>query len=700
MANYVVPYAPQGQPFTPNFRLVELLREQGSDAADAALRHGAIDAQLANTLGNIPGQMIVAQRAGQESQLRDQAMQANAIDLTQKQKDADDRATMSRIWQAAYGMAPSQQPGFVGPTQPGMPEAGDLPPGFETTAGGVKIPSTAFLSKALASAGLGEHIPAMLQSNAKTAEAFATLAETKGKVAIQTANALGAVASQALDAIEHGADPVVAFHFAALTAKINDSVTNDQLTPYLDLAARQPDQIPFMLHGLVKASAEQQKLGSEAMTARARLITAQTGEYSDAGITKQLTEARLKASGAPVAPLPGALPSAGGPPSSLNADTGQPVIPADDITGGSVNPIAPSLSPASAAMLATAPIGTPEAPAPPAAPVLSGAEISLAEHQRVKEAGMRMAPDATITIKTMVNGKPVERVLTKAQALAIGEFPSQPPAAMVVNNAAAAAAASAPPITALRPTGPSANVRDPRTGMTPNGIYQAALANALQNTMPPLGLGQSLQAQAARQDVTSIAGALAAAAGTDLPTLRAEYKANAGTLSRLLPQATATANAANTATDNLDLALAKSADVPRSGSKLVNHYAQWTQGNFTPAPGLAELETYVYTAAREYAKVTSGGAASSQGLTDSAAREASKLLNAAQAGETFAAVVQAMKNDMANVVLEQSKGLARVSSTIGNFFSVVNGGGAVPTTAPATTPRPARRNPFDPPTGR
>lgn len=693
MPSYTVPYAPS-QTFSPNFRLVELLRDQGSAAAEFELRHGAINAQLANTLGQIPGQVIATQQAEVKNRLGEQALKAGAIEIAQKQKDLEDRATMSRIWQGAYGMAPSQQPGFVGPTQPGMPQAGEPPPGFEKTSGGVLMPSTAFLSKALAAAGLGEHIPAMLQSNAKTAEAFATLAETKGKVAIQTSNALGAVASQALDAIDHGVDPVSAFHFAALTAKINDSVTTEQLTPYLDLA-QDPTKIRPMLQALVKGSAEQQKLGSEATTAKARLITAQTGEYSDAGLTKQLTEARLKAQGA-VAPLPGALPSAGGPPTSLNADTGQPVIADEAITGGSVNPIAPSLSPASAAMLATAPIGTVEAPAPPAAPVLSGAEISLAEHQRVKEAGMRMAPDATITVHTMVNGKPVTRVLTTAQALAIGDFPSQPPAAMVVNNAAAAAAAAAPPITATRPTGPSANVRDPRTGMTPNGIYQASLTYALQNTMPTLGLGQSLQAQAARQDVTSTAGALAAASGTDLPTLRAAYRANAGTLSRLLPQATATANASNTAADNLDLAVAKSAEVDRSGAKWVNHYVQWAQGNFTPAPGLAELETYVYTAAREYAKVTSGGAASSQGLTDSAAREAAKLLSAAQAPETFAAVVQAMKNDMANVVLEQSKGLARVSSTIGNFFSVANGGGAVPTT-PTPTPRPARRNPFDPP---
>jgi hypothetical protein len=69
----------------------------------------------------------------------------------------------------------------------------------------------------------------------------------------------------------------------------------------------------------------------------------------------------------------------------------------------------------------------------------------------------------------------------------------------------------------------------------------------------------------------------------------------------------------------------------------------------SPAEGLTKFETYVYTAAREYAKVTSGGAASAQGLTDAAAREAEKLLNTAQSPRAFAAAVQAMRDDMANV---------------------------------------------------
>jgi hypothetical protein len=228
-------------------------------------------------------------------------------------------------------------------------------------------------------------------------------------------------------------------------------------------------------------------------------------------------------------------------------------------------------------------------------------------------------------------------------------------------------------VDASRPDPKTANVPDRITGLTPNAVYQNGVAWALTGQLTSQGMGNSPQARNARAAIQNKGSAMAAEAGTDLATLRSEYKAYSGTLGKLLPTATATAGFVGTATDNLDLALQQSAKVGRTGSKLVNHYAQWAQGSFTPATGLSELELYVYTAAREYAKVTSGGAMSSQGLTDSAAREAEKLLSAAQAPETLAAVATGMKNDMANVVKNQTKQIGKVSSTIANFLKVTAG---------------------------
>jgi hypothetical protein len=106
----------------------------------------------------------------------------------------------------------------------------------------------------------------------------------------------------------------------------------------------------------------------------------------------------------------------------------------------------------------------------------------------------------------------------------------------------------------------------------------------------------------------------------------------------------------STAVDNLNLALGQSDKVGRSGAKIANNFAQWMAGNFTPAGDLAEFETYIYTAGREYAKVTSGGAKSAQALTDSAQAEVEKLINASQSPEVFKQVVTAMENDMNNVI--------------------------------------------------
>ena len=250
-----------------------------------------------------------------------------------------------------------------------------------------------------------------------------------------------------------------------------------------------------------------------------------------------------------------------------------------------------------------------------------------------------------------------------------------------------AAALSTPEdITALRPDPATANTTNPRTGMTPNAEYQNALVYATLGRLPAMGMGSKGQTTALRTAIQNKAGALAAAAGVDLPTLQAEYRANAGTLNKLLPVATATAGFAQTANDNLDLALQQSGQVSRTGSPLVNRYAQWANGHvLTGNPALTKFETYIYTAAREYAKVTSGGAMSSSGLTDSAQKEAANLLNAAQTPEAFTAATEAMKADMGNVTKNQRAQVGNVSSTIAQFLEATSpslGGSAPPSAIP------------------
>jgi hypothetical protein len=176
-------------------------------------------------------------------------------------------------------------------------------------------------------------------------------------------------------------------------------------------------------------------------------------------------------------------------------------------------------------------------------------------------------------------------------------------------------------------------------------------------------------------------------------TAAAEFKGLTAANSKLLTQALFTKTYTATATDNLNLALQASQGVPKTGAKIVNQYAQWAQGNFTPAGPLASLETYIYTAAREYAKVTSGGVGSVSALTDSAQAAADNLINAAQSPQAFAATVSAMEGDMANVNGEQANSVSSFAPNVADLLGMATGGSGAPaanvgptTTNTATTP--------------
>ncbi len=255
-------------------------------------------------------------------------------------------------------------------------------------------------------------------------------------------------------------------------------------------------------------------------------------------------------------------------------------------------------------------------------------------------------------------------------------------------------------VTPDRPDPKTANKIDPATGLTPNAVYQGAFGWALQEKIPAMGLGSSSQVRNARAAIQNKAAAMADAAGVDLPTLRAQYRGNATALNRLIPQYQLTSGFAGTANDNLQLALDQSAKVKRTGVPLANRFMQWATTGPSALKGDPErtrLENYIYTAAREYAKVVSGNAGSVAALTDTASKKADSLLSAAQTPEAFAAAVEAMQADMRNVTKNQASQIANVSDTIARFLGVPTSPfgdtGAPPKSQPTSTPRP-RANPF------
>lgn len=209
-------------------------------------------------------------------------------------------------------------------------------------------------------------------------------------------------------------------------------------------------------------------------------------------------------------------------------------------------------------------------------------------------------------------------------------------------------------------------------GRTANDIYQEGLEVALGGkTVQSFvgGLSSSTKTKIGRENqayktaLTNMAGALGAIGG-GLPKMQAIYKADAATAAKLIGQATFIQTYTATATDNLNLALKQSPQVSRTDAPYINSVFQKYQNNFAAAPDLTKFEVYIYTAAREYAKVTSGGAMSAAGLTDSATAEAAKLLSAAQSPDQFAAAAQAMKDDMANVNSEFTKTIDQTAASL------------------------------------
>jgi predicted nucleic acid-binding Zn ribbon protein len=212
--------------------------------------------------------------------------------------------------------------------------------------------------------------------------------------------------------------------------------------------------------------------------------------------------------------------------------------------------------------------------------------------------------------------------------------------------------------------------------VTQSTLYNGAMFSLLgvPNVENPLvgglGTGARIPVASKANDIMTAYGITPFEAAAAAQDFKALSQANV----KIVNQATFTKAFTATATDNLNLALALEPKVVQGDMKIVNKYAQWEQGNFTPAGPLAELETYVYTASREYAKVTSGGVGSVQALTDSAQAQADKLLNAAQSPAAFAATAQAMKNDMANVNNNYGNQISAFSPNITNLLGLASGG--------------------------
>lgn len=247
-----------------------------------------------------------------------------------------------------------------------------------------------------------------------------------------------------------------------------------------------------------------------------------------------------------------------------------------------------------------------------------------------------------------------------------------------------------PPVLSTKPTPEQGMQIDKATGWTYNSIFTGGVEEALTGKAPSVGLSGQGQSQAIRIAARNTSAELMMRAGVDPGQLQADYKQFQATKNRLGGMYTAMEASANAAKANLDIALQKMKDVPLTFVPDVNKALNFIRSNATSAPGLSAYETAVYTAIREYAKVATGSAASTTGLTDSAVREAQQILNTWQTPEVFAANVGVMKQDMDNIIQQQNQTLAQfMPPTMKKFYSYING-----QAAPAATP--AAPATFDP----
>ena len=302
-------------------------------------------------------------------------------------------------------------------------------------------------------------------------------------------------------------------------------------------------------------------------------------------------------------------------------------------------------------------------------PLIGG--LPLAEFERLLPVGARWVPKTAAPTKaTSLEGllaRAVEKGDTQEASRIRREMGLQAAATRAPKDEGSNAAA---PILMAPPTPQEGRTLDPATGLTLNAIYQGAIMFALTGQMPAAGRASDPRTRAKREAYQNTAAELAAQAGVDLGTLRAEYAGQRGSITKQIARYNATKAIAEQAKGSLENARQAASEYPRTGSPLYNRYKQYVTGQtLTGDPRLTKLEVFVYDAARDYARTTSGGAESVAQMTDTANAAADRLLNAAQTPAAFEAALQAMARGMDTATNAQEAQIGKTSQVIRRFLN-------------------------------
>lgn len=385
-------------------------------------------------------------------------------------------------------------------------------------------------------------------------------------------NTLGLMSSKILTAMQQGANPLPLLQMGLASAKKSGLLSDQELNQGLMVAVEHPEQIPALLqHYVTQANLPPIKLGKDE-------VLINPANPSGAPLASNIVPPKPSYDAVDVL--------FNGQPSKAQFDktTGKFFIGNQDVTG-QVQPIKPLSSYEQKPVLLDG--------KPAFVNFDSKTGKSTIGGQEIDPARIRPVPPASITIQNMRN-----------QAPTLPDWATDD----------------------SRPAGADANKPDSTIRMTPNGLHQAALNYIATGQYPPTGRGSDPVSLAQREAINSKVGAIAAAAGMDVPSLRAFYKANSGSLNAIQKSYDSVQSFMATADRNANLLQPLLDKIPDAGSALFNQPLRALDQKALGSVPMSQFKTYIQSIQNEYARILTQPNLAGQ-LTDNARQEAEKLID-------------------------------------------------------------------------
>lgn len=215
-----------------------------------------------------------------------------------------------------------------------------------------------------------------------------------------------------------------------------------------------------------------------------------------------------------------------------------------------------------------------------------------------------------------------------------------------------------------RPVGPDQDTVDPKLGLSPAGLFQAAQTYLMTGKFPQArGTGLNMQTQ--RDAILNKVGALARETGLDQPVLEALYRNNAASLGAQQKTADSVSSFMATADRNADIMKPFIDQIPDLNSPYLNkplrELTQQGLGNVD----LAKFHTIIRSVQNEYARIISQPNLSGI-LTDAAREEAKQLIDPNATVPQILASIQTLKAEGNNRLVSLADQIKTIQARMQN----------------------------------